>query len=194
MILLTTTGVAADAARLVELNSGGAIPLTQLPTFGPHWKDNPRWMFPTVSVVLRAALTVPQPALLMVNCVPVNLAPIPNGYEVNLADAEFMPCKPLPTRPGVLGVDFAIAVAFSQLAVATRLAAAGMQDHASFFIEAAGLSAACSCSLASTEIMEKMFRGFCDGPESFPWPDGILWPDQVNNWLKGFDFPTDERG
>lgn len=150
-------------------------------------------MFPTVPAALRAAMEVFEPAFLTANAIPQELAPMPDSYSPE-SDLSKIEVQALPHTPGRLGIDFAIAFAMCQLSVAARLDRVGKKDHAAYFVEAAGLSAAAVCSVASCEIMEQMYAAFNDGPQDVPWPNGVLWPTHVADWLNGFGLPRDEKG
>lgn len=191
MILLTTRQTEAACVKAMQAAKGASVPLSLFQTMLRTEQLPGRQFFPTVPGALRAAMDVPSPAFLVVNCVPTTLAPMPLPYVPNEADLSKIMAKPLPTQPGQLGVDFAIAFALSQLAVAVKLHRIGQAVPAAYFVECAGLSAGCVCSVASAEIMEQMNAAAAD-PDSFPLPDGILWPDGVSEWLCGFGFPRDE--
>lgn len=193
MILLANRTAANRLTELSRLRHGGQpIPVADLGTFLP---PNPpaRMLYPTVPMALRAAMNVLDPTFMAANCIPVDLAPMPVPYDLNMGDADRITVENLPTEPGKLGVDFAVAFALSQLAVAIKLYKIGQREHSAYFIEAAGLSAACVCSVASSEIMEQL-NDAADDPETFPLPEGILWPSLVADWVKGFGLPLDERG
>lgn len=192
LILLTTRHTFNVVTGLVRANRNGPVPLSEFPV----WRQTDRpagTLWPTVPAALRAAMEIREPALLAVNCVPYVLAPMPNSYEVE-SDLTRITAKPLPTQPGKLGLDFAAAFALCQLSVASKLDKTGDGEHAAYFTEAAGLSAAAVCSVASAEIMEQMYAAFQDDPAAVPWPESILWPDDVSEWLAGFGFAKDERG
>lgn len=191
LLMLTTRSVYNSVTTLVR-QTGGAVPLTMFPT----WAAVPRpgaVLYPTVPGALRAALEIHEPALLAVNCAPVELAAMPRSYEVPPSDAAGITAKPLPTAPGKLGVDFAIAFAMAQLAVSSKMEKAGKREHAAYFVEAAGLSAGSVCSVASCEMMEQIHAAFQNDPTAVPWPDGVLWPDGVSDWLAGFGFGRDDE-
>ena len=193
MILLTTTAAEAANKQLVEANGGRAVPLSLFPEW-TNCQIPGRQFFPTLPGALRAAMQVPYPAFLAVNCVPHRLFAMPTPYQVPEKDAPNLLAKPLPTEPGMLGVDFAVAFGLCQLAVAVKLHKEGMREHSAYFVEAAGLSAGVVCSVPSAEIMEQMNAACCNDPDTFPLPDGILWPDGVAGWLQGFGFNRDNEG
>jgi len=138
-------------------------------------------------------MEIENPALLAVNCIPINLLPMPIPYVPSPNDFPKIDAKPLPTTPGKLGVDFAIAFALCQLVAAVKLHRNNMPEHSAYFVEAAGLSAGCVCSVPSAEIMEQLNAAAAE-PDTFPIPEEILWPDGVADWLAGFGFPRDEVG
>jgi hypothetical protein len=195
LILLTTK---AAAARVRSMTTTGSV-TCRLSDFR-EWVDPdpaaPEQLAPTVPMALRMAMNYQRdrPAFLAANVIPDGLRTLPDPYPVMMHDLDRVEVRPLPTVPGRLGVDFAVAVALAQLAVSQKLAAAGRHDHAAYFLESAGLSAGCVCSQQSADILDAMFQAFEDGPESVPWPDGILWPDGVGEWLQGFGIDLDAGG
>ncbi len=195
LILLTTLRAAAKVNALMNATDQKAIPLSSFSEW--HQPAIPaNRLYPTVPAALRGAMNagISDPAFLATNCIPAYLAPMPCPYEVNQNDTDKITVKGLPTIPGILGIDFAVAFAMCQLAVAVKLLKSDQNEHAAYFIEAAGLSAGCCSSVASAEVMEQMYSAFNDGPETVPWPEGILWPDGVAPWLQGFGVSADQEG
>lgn len=192
MIYLTSRKV---YNRTLELSrqSSGPVHLGQVVGIDYAVTSPGGFMFPTVPAALRAAMNVSEPAFLSVNAIPEKLAPMPDSYSPG-RDTDFIECQALPHIPGRLGIDFATAFSICQLRVAARLQKAGKQGHAAYFVEAAGLSAAAVCSVKSCEMTEAMYAAFKDDPQEVPWPDKVLWPADVMDWLQSFGFERDDRG
>lgn len=195
MIYLTNRAVynrTLELTRLAERAGDGPVTLDKVA--GVAVCHSPGgFMYPTVPAVLRAAMGVFEPAFLAANAIPQKLSPMPDSYSPE-SDLSNIEVQALPHVPGRLGIDFAIAFAMCQLAAAAKVEREGMHEHAAYLVEAAGLSAAAVCSVASCEIMEKMYAAFQDDPHEVPWPAGVLWPSGVADWLAGFGFARDERG
>lgn len=192
MLILLTTKWAAEICRELVQATGKPIPLSELPGW-TQCNIPGRQFFPTLPAALRAAMEIDSPALLAVNCIPIQLLPMPVPYVPSEPDFPKIDAKPLPTTPGKLGIDCAIAFALCQLVTAVKLHRNDMPEHSAYFVEAAGLSAGCVCSVPSAEIMEQM-NAAASEPDTFPIPEEILWPDGVADWLAGFGFPRDEGG
>lgn len=195
MVLLTTQGTAADVAAMLTgpRAPGTGIPLSRL----IRWRhpDCPLPMFPTVPAALRAGFAVPGVAILAINCTPIHLNPIPKPYPIGDEEVtrfhEDFQVRPLPTEPGRLGVDFAVAVALAQMAAAAKMHTEGRTEHEAYLIECAAISAGFVTSTISAEIVEQMASAYHTGADTVPWPEEVLWPDTVGPWLQAFGIPAD---
>ena len=200
MVLLTTVETARTVRdRLTGPHQPGAgIPLSRLSDWRhPCCPVFP--MFPTFPAAVRAGFGMESPAaLLAINCLPIALREIPEPYPIGNYEIEDFPdqfqVRPLPTEPGTLGVDAAVAVAIAQMAAAAKIAKDDRGAYEVYMIQSAALSAAYVCSARSVEILEQMAAAYHTGSDTVPWPDEILWPDTVGAWLQGFGYQPDTKG
>lgn len=150
-------------------------------------------LHPTFVHALREAVSIlrQEPAILIVDWFP----PVPeNGrYFYELPQRVLMGPDDNPLAKPVYPVgyrgalDIASACSLSQMAASYRLKQAGNEEGADMLGEAAAVTLWATEAGSETEdnrIFEKIQKQFDNGPDTVPWPDETLWPDDVDGWLK----------